>query len=155
MVIGLDPASDIGVCALLSSNFLDRSTADSLPRDGLRADAPAALGWRAEVWEVGSGGREEEAAKVYDDTRFGLDAVEGRGGRPNERRGVGVAISGSILSCLFAARSDCLGSLDWLDTPVLLAFRTTYFAALGKVYSSEWHNADASYIIMEPYSEIW
>ena len=120
MVIGLDPASDIGVCALLSSNCLDRSAAGNLPRDGLRADAPAALDCRVEVWEVGSGGREEEAPKVYDDTRFGLDAVEGRGGRPNERRGVGVAISGSGLSrCLFAARSDCLGSLDWLDTPVL------------------------------------
>ncbi len=92
-MIGLDPASDIGVCALLSSNFTDESAAGSLPRDALRANAPAALGRRAEDWEVGSGGR---GAEVYDDARFGLDAVEGRG-RPNERRGVGVAISGSRL----------------------------------------------------------
>ena len=64
MVIGLEPASDIGVCALLSSNFPDKSAAGSLARDGLRADAPAALGRRAEVWEVGSGGRGAEAAEV-------------------------------------------------------------------------------------------
>ena len=99
-MIGLDPASDIGVCALLSSNFPDKSAAGSLPRDGLRANAPAALGRRAEDWEVGSGGRGADVYDDDDDGRFGLDAVEGRG-RPNERRGVGVAISGSRLSRVY------------------------------------------------------
>ena len=125
MVIGLEPASDIGVCALLSSDFLDRSAAGSLPRDGLRADALAALGCRAEVWEVGSGGREEEAPKVYEDTKFGLDAVEGRCGRPNERRGVGVAISGSRLSRVYLLPGPIVWA-HWIGwTLPSLAFRTT------------------------------
>ena len=64
MVIGLEPASDIGVCALVSSGFPDNSGAGSVARDGLRANAPAALGRRTEVWEVGSGGRGVEAAEV-------------------------------------------------------------------------------------------
>lgn len=101
MVIGLEPASDIGVCALVSSNFPDKLAAGNVARDGLRANAPAVLGRRAEVWEVGSGGRGAEGAEVYEDGRLGLDAVEGRGGRPNERRGVGVTISGSRLSRVY------------------------------------------------------
>ena len=128
MVIGLEPASDIGVCALLSSNFLDRSAAGSLPRDGLRADALAALaalGCRAEVWEVGSGGREEEAPKVYEGTEFELAAVEGRGGRPNERRGVGVAISGSRLSRVYLLPGPIVWA-HWIGwTLPSLAFRPT------------------------------
>ena len=64
MVIGLEPASDIGVCDLVSSVFPDKSAAGSVARDGLRANALAALGRRAEVWEVGSGGRGVETAEV-------------------------------------------------------------------------------------------
>lgn len=92
----------------------------------MRADAPAALGCRAEVWEVGSGGREADAPEVCEDTRFGLDAVEGRGGRPNERRGVGVAISGSRLPRVYLLPGPIVWA-HWIGwTLPFLAFRTTY-----------------------------